>query len=102
MFAVAELRAGETIGEDALKAFCREPMAGFRIPKRCCVSELPKSAIGKIPKSVPREKAHSSEAFDRKRAVRIRGRWWVPRGAAPGPRGTPRGAPPDNTRRHRR
>ncbi len=45
-----ELRAGETVSEEALIAFCRAHLAGFKTPKRIVFAELPKTSTGKIQK----------------------------------------------------
>jgi fatty-acyl-CoA synthase len=47
--AAAVLRAGQTLDADTLIAFCRERLAGFKVPKRVIfVDKLPKNASGKI------------------------------------------------------
>jgi len=47
--AAAVLRAGQTLDADTLIAFCRERLAGFKVPKRVVfVDKLPKNASGKI------------------------------------------------------
>ena len=47
--AAAVLRAGQTLDADGLIAFCRERLAGFKVPKRVVfVDKLPKNASGKI------------------------------------------------------
>ena len=49
MTAAAVLRAGQTLDADVLIAFCRERLAGFKVPKRVVfVDKLPKNASGKI------------------------------------------------------
>jgi len=63
-YAFVELREGASVTEDELKAFCRDHMAGFKIPKRFKFAELPKTSTGKIQKFVLREQARSTEAFD--------------------------------------
>ncbi|MCB1890060.1 MAG: acyl-CoA synthetase [Rhodocyclaceae bacterium] len=63
-YAFVELREGSAVSEDELKAFCREHMAGFKIPKRFRFTELPKTSTGKIQKFVLREQAKSADAFD--------------------------------------
>ena len=50
-------RSGEHLSEDALIAFCRERLAGFKTPKRIVfVEALPKNASGKILKRELRER----------------------------------------------
>lgn len=55
--AVIVLRRGETATEEEIRDFCRGRMAGFKIPKSVdFVSELPKTATGKVLKTDLREK----------------------------------------------
>jgi len=43
------LRSGQLAEPDDLVAYCRERMAGFKVPKRIVVVEsLPKNASGKV------------------------------------------------------
>lgn len=47
--AVLVVKEGETIDEEALKVFCRERLAGYKIPRKYVYSEvLPRNASGKI------------------------------------------------------
>jgi len=47
--AAAVLRAGQALEAEVLIAFCRERLAGFKVPKRVVfVDKLPKNASGKI------------------------------------------------------
>lgn len=56
--AFVTLKAGhERTSEAEIIAFCREHLAGFKIPKRVVFSELPKTSTGKIQKYVLRERA---------------------------------------------
>jgi fatty-acyl-CoA synthase len=49
------LRAGASVSAEALRAHCREHLAGFKVPSAVhFVSELPKTATGKIQKYVLR------------------------------------------------
>jgi fatty-acyl-CoA synthase len=51
-------RPGEAVEPDALVAFARERLAGFKVPREIHVrDELPKTATGKIQKFVLREEA---------------------------------------------
>ncbi len=63
-YAFIELREGASVSEDELKAFCREHMAGFKVPRCFRFTELPKTSTGKIQKFVLREQARSTDAFD--------------------------------------
>ena len=49
-FAFVELKEGAECGEDELIAFCRQSLAGFKVPKRVEFRELPKTSTGKIQK----------------------------------------------------
>lgn len=47
--AAVVLRQGVEIGEEELAGFCRERLAGFKVPRRWCfLEELPRTASGKI------------------------------------------------------
>jgi len=47
--AAVVLRAGATFDSGALRDFCRENLAGYKVPKRIVVlDELPRSLIGKV------------------------------------------------------
>ncbi|MDE2581946.1 MAG: acyl-CoA synthetase [Rhodospirillales bacterium] len=61
--AFVELKPGATVTEEALRLFCREHLAGFKVPKRIVFRELPKTSTGKIQKFVLREIARSAEAI---------------------------------------
>ena len=51
------LRPGMSVTADELKAFCRETLAPYKVPSRWeFVSELPKSAIGKVLRRKLRER----------------------------------------------
>ncbi|MCB1446317.1 MAG: AMP-binding protein [Rhizobiaceae bacterium] len=55
--AFIELRTGHDADAEALRAFCRERLAGFKMPRRFLFRELPKTATGKIQKFVLRDMA---------------------------------------------
>jgi fatty-acyl-CoA synthase len=55
--AFVSLRAGAEVSEQELIAFCRENMAGFKVPKRIVFGELPKTSTGKVQKFVLRQRA---------------------------------------------
>ncbi len=57
--AFVELRSGATIAGEELSAFCRERMAGFKLPRRFRFQELPKTATGKIQKYLLRQIANA-------------------------------------------
>ena len=54
--AVVVPKAGKTIQEDALKTFCRERLAGYKVPvKYISTTEIPRNASGKVLKYQLRE-----------------------------------------------
>ncbi|KPP99424.1 acyl-CoA synthetase [Marinobacter sp. HL-58] len=55
-FVTLKPEAGD-VSEDDIIAFCRERMAGYKIPKTIVFSELPKTNTGKIQKFVLRDDA---------------------------------------------
>jgi len=57
--AFVELKQGSLATEDSLIAFCKEHMAGFKRPKKIVLTELPKTATGKIQKYVLRQQARA-------------------------------------------
>jgi fatty-acyl-CoA synthase len=48
--AFLELKPGAAVSAEELRAFCRERLAGFKVPRRFIFRELPKTATGKIQK----------------------------------------------------
>jgi fatty-acyl-CoA synthase len=57
--AFVTLKDGAEASEDDIIAFCRENMAGFKVPKTVVFGPLPKTSTGKIQKFVLRDKARS-------------------------------------------
>jgi len=57
--AFVELKEGSTQTEASLIAFCKDHMAGFKRPKKIILTELPKTATGKIQKYVLRQEARA-------------------------------------------
>ena len=53
--AFIELIEGQEVSEDELKTFCRENLAGFKMPKTFIFQNLPKTSTGKIQKFELRE-----------------------------------------------
>jgi long-chain acyl-CoA synthetase len=46
---VVVLRAGATLDEAALRDFCRERLAGYKVPRQIvAVDDLPRSMLGKV------------------------------------------------------
>ena len=62
--AFIELKPGASVTEDELRAFCREHMARFKVPKSFVFRELPKTSTGKIQKFVLRDLAKSASAIE--------------------------------------
>ncbi len=61
--AFIELKADATLTADELRAFCRERLAHFKVPKAFVFREIPKTSTGKIQKFVLREAAKSASAI---------------------------------------
>ena len=55
--AFVTLKPGSSISEGELILFCREQLAGFKVPKTIIFQELPKTSTGKIRKNILREQA---------------------------------------------
>lgn len=55
--AFVTLKAGQTVTEEEIIAFCRDNMAKFKVPKTVIFDDLPKTSTGKIQKFVLRERA---------------------------------------------
>ena len=55
--AFVELKPGSEASQEALIAFARERLAGFKTPKRVIFGELPKTSTGKIQKFELRKQA---------------------------------------------
>jgi fatty-acyl-CoA synthase len=47
-------------------AFCREHLAGFKVPKTVVFGPLPKTATGKVQKYVLRERARGADGVERR------------------------------------
>ena len=58
--AFVELRAGSSLTAEALITFCKEHLAGYKVPRHVVFTELPKTSTGKIQKFVLREMAKSA------------------------------------------
>ncbi|HUN43863.1 MAG TPA: acyl-CoA synthetase [Acetobacteraceae bacterium] len=61
--AFIELKPDTTLTADELRAFCRERLAHFKVPKTFVFREIPKTSTGKIQKFVLREQARSASAI---------------------------------------
>jgi fatty-acyl-CoA synthase len=55
--AFVELKPGATVTAEALIAFAKERLAGFKVPRHIVFAELPKTSTGKIQKHVLRSQA---------------------------------------------
>jgi len=55
--AFVELKPGKTASSDELIAWCREHLAGYKIPRTIVFEDLPKTSTGKIQKFVLRDRA---------------------------------------------
>ena len=53
------LKKGAMATTDEIKAFCRERLAGFKVPAQIIFTELPKTSTGKIQKFRLREQAQA-------------------------------------------
>jgi acyl-CoA synthetase (AMP-forming)/AMP-acid ligase II len=61
--AIIVLKEGAVIDEEELKAFCRQKLAGFKVPRRIFIEEqLPRNASGKILKYQLRQKLNQVNA----------------------------------------
>jgi fatty-acyl-CoA synthase len=63
--AFLELKHGAKVTGEEIIAFCKEHLAGFKVPRKVVFCELPKTSTGKIQKFALREQARSREAIDR-------------------------------------
>ncbi len=55
--AFVELAEGQTTDAEALKAWCREHLAPYKVPGRFVFTEIPRTSTGKIQKFALREEA---------------------------------------------
>lgn len=55
--AFLELKPEAAVDGEALRLFCREQLAGFKVPRLFVIGELPKTATGKIQKFMLRQQA---------------------------------------------
>lgn len=60
--AFVELKAGAKVSEAELMAFCRERLAGFKMPKRLVFGFVPKTSTGKVMKFELRARVNSARA----------------------------------------
>ena len=62
--AFVELKADATATAEEIVAFCKQHLAGFKVPKTVIFGELPKTSTGKIQKFELRKQAGSAKAID--------------------------------------
>ena len=59
--AFISLKAGEELTAEELIAYCREELAGFKIPKKVAFGPIDKTSTGKVQKYLLRNKAKKIE-----------------------------------------
>ena len=59
--AFVSLKAGEELTAEELIAYCREEIAGFKIPKKVAFGPIDKTSTGKVQKYLLRNKAKKIE-----------------------------------------
>ncbi|GBU19153.1 MULTISPECIES: acyl-CoA synthetase [Methylobacterium] len=57
--AFVELKPGAEVEPDVLTAWCRERLAGYKLPRHIVFGELPKTSTGKVQKYLLRERARA-------------------------------------------
>ncbi|MFA5122243.1 acyl-CoA synthetase [Zavarzinia sp.] len=57
--AFVALKPGENLTEQELIAFCKEHLAGYKVPRTVVFEELPKTSTGKVQKFLLRERARA-------------------------------------------
>ena len=62
--AFVELKPGVQLTPDELMEFCKQHLAGFKVPRAIVFGELPKTSTGKIQKFELRKRAGSSDAIN--------------------------------------
>ena len=62
--AFVELREGASVTEAELIAFCKNNLAGFKVPKAIYFGPLPRTSTGKIQKFELRKRMQSDKAID--------------------------------------
>ena len=54
------LKNGSKLNEEQVRKFCKENMAGFKVPKKYIFGEIEKTSTGKVQKNVLRKKAEET------------------------------------------
>ncbi len=62
--AYIELKSGATATVEEIVEFCRQHLAGFKVPRKVVFGDIPKTSTGKIQKFTLREWARSRDAID--------------------------------------
>ena len=62
--AFIELRPGAEATPEALTAFCKERLAGFKVPRNFVFGALPRTSTGKVQKYELRDRVGSASAID--------------------------------------
>ena len=57
--AFVTLKKGAELSAEELVAYCREELAGFKIPKKVCFGPIDKTSTGKVQKYLLRERAET-------------------------------------------
>ncbi len=62
--AFIECKPGVEVSAEDIVVFCKQYLAGFKVPRRVMFGELPKTSTGKIQKYSLRERVHARDAID--------------------------------------
>ena len=62
--AFVELKAGAVASSGEIIDFCKQHLAGFKVPRKVVFGEIPKTSTGKIQKYALRDQARSRQAID--------------------------------------
>jgi fatty-acyl-CoA synthase len=62
--AFVETKPGAQVTPQEIVEFCKQHLAGFKVPRSVVFGELPKTSTGKIQKFELRKRAGSVEAID--------------------------------------
>jgi len=62
--AFIELKPGAVASSEDIIGFCKQHLAGFKVPRKVVFGEVPKTSTGKIQKFALREQARSRDAID--------------------------------------
>jgi fatty-acyl-CoA synthase len=61
--AFVELKSGASVTAEELRAFCRDHLAGFKVPRSFVFRDIPKTSTGKVQKFILRDLAKSASAI---------------------------------------